>query len=357
MVGILLNSRATNHAMVSRRLRGATRCVLIESMRLRRTGRIRAGLFPALGLLVLSALWSVDSLRTDLFPRFDLDALSPVQGQAALFSAFAAVAASVALARRAEFPLGRRAWACAGIGVGLFVVPAALVACAQDWVSTLDRVAVFSLTPVFAVVLERYLQGSEPRQAKAALAGAVTAVAGVLCVLGFDIPGSFRAGIALCALTAAALGIAATNCLAVRLARSVAGRSILPMAVHAGAASAMCFVAASAFAPHTAWRWSVHLFWRFVIGLPALFLLFSLMRRLDASRMTAPFLLAPLFTIVVGMALEPTSPPVLAWLGLVLLGGGAGWLVFAPAEKADVVELGLLNALTTRSPRRLPPSG
>jgi len=73
--------------------------------------------------------------------------------------------------------------------------------------------------------------------------------------------------------------------------------------------------------------------------------------------MTAPFLLAPLFTIVVGMALEPTSPPVLAWLGLVLLGGGAGWLVFAPAEKADVVELGLLNALTTRSPRRLPPSG
>jgi drug/metabolite transporter (DMT)-like permease len=92
-----------------------------------------------------------------------------------------------------------------------------------------------------------------------------------------------------------------------------------------------------------------------VIDLPALFLLFSLMRRLDASRLTAPFLLAPLFTIDVGIALEPTSPPMLAWLGIALLASGAGWLVFAPGEEAQVVELNLLNAQTT--PRRRPPSG
>jgi drug/metabolite transporter (DMT)-like permease len=74
----------------------------------------------------------------------------------------------------------------------------------------------------------------------------------------------------------------------------------------------------------------------FVIELPALFLLFWLMRRLAASRMTARFFLAPLFATLAGMALKPTSPPLRAWLGLALLAGGAGWLVFAPEEETEV---------------------
>ena len=77
-----------------------TRCVLIECMRLGRIGRTRVGLSPALGLLLLSALWTIASLRTDLLPHFGSDTLSPVQGQAVLFSVFAAVAASIAVARR-----------------------------------------------------------------------------------------------------------------------------------------------------------------------------------------------------------------------------------------------------------------
>jgi drug/metabolite transporter (DMT)-like permease len=313
---------------------------------------------PAFGLLLLSALWAIASLRTDLFPSFGADSLSTAQGQTLLFSVFAAVAASIAVARRVEFPPRRHAWACVCVGLGLFVVPAALATCAQGWVPTLDRVALFSLTPVFAVVLEPYLQGTAPRQGKAALAGALAAVAGILCIFPLDIPGSFSAGAALCALLAAAVDIAAINCLAVRLARNLAGRSSLPMAAQAGAASAVCFGVAAVFAPHTAWRWrglpsqSLGLL---LFDLPALFLLFWLMPRLAASRMTARFLLAPLFTILAGIALEPTSPPVRAWLGTALLAGGAGWLVFAPAEKNRVEELDPLNALTAYSPRRSPP--
>jgi drug/metabolite transporter (DMT)-like permease len=250
--------------------------------------------------------------------------------------------ASIAVVRRIEFPRGRCAWACAGIGVGLFAVPAALMACAQGWVPALDRVAIFSLTPVFAVVLKPYLQGSEPPQGKAALPGALAAVAGILCLLGFDIPRSFRGGAAQCALFAAALGIAATTCLAVRLARNLAGRSVLPMASQASAAGAVCFSAAAAFAPHTAWHWSAllpQLLGVFVIDTPALFLLFWLMRRLNASRMTVPFLCAPLFTIVAGTVLQPSSLPVRAWVGMALLAGGAGWLLFAPAEETEAVGL------------------
>jgi drug/metabolite transporter (DMT)-like permease len=307
-------------------------------MRLGRTGRTRIYLSPSLGLLLLSALWALASLRTDLLPHFGSNTPSPVQRQAVLFSVFAAVAASIAVARRVEFPRGRRAWACAGIGLGLFVVPTTLAAYAQDWVSTLDRVAVFSLTPIFAIVLEPYLQGSEPRPGKAALAGALAAVAGILCLLRLDIPGSFRAGAALCMLLAAALGIAATNCLAVGLAHNLSVRSTLPMAALASASAAGCFAAAAALAPHNAWRWSAlpfQFFWLFVVDVPALFLLFWLMHRMSASRMTAPFLLAPLFTVLAGLALEPSSPPLRGWLGMALLAGGAGWLVFAPAETPD----------------------
>lgn len=339
------------------RLPRAGGCVFIKSMRSRRPARTSIGLSPAGGLLLLSALWAVDWLRTDLIPRFGAETLPPAQSQAALFTAFVAVSASITLARRVSFPRGRHAWECAGIGVGLFVVPAVLAACAEGWVSKLDQVAVFSLTPVFAVVLEPYLQGGETRQGKAALAGALAAFVGILLLFPLDIPGSFRAGLALSAVVAAAVVIAATNCLAVRLAYNIASGSILPMASLACGACAICFAAAAAVGPHTAWRWSAlptQFLGLLLIDLPALFLLFWLMGRLGASRMTARFLLAPLFAILAGLALEPTSPPARGWLGMAFLAGGAGWILFAPSERNEVGELSLLSERTADLPRRPP---
>lgn len=327
-------------------------------MSLHRTGRTQTGLPPALGLLLLSGLWAISSLSSELLPHSSGAMLSAMQRQAALFSGFAALAACIAIARRLNFPRGRLAWACAGVGLGLFVLPSVLVFFAQGTISTLDRVAVFSLTPVFAVVLEPYLQDVPTGRGKAALAGCICAVAGILFVFPLDIPGSIRAAAALCAVVAASLGIAVTNCVAVRMARRFADGSTLPMAAQAGAASAVCFAVASAFTPHTEWRWSglpLELLELFVLDLPALFLLFWLMRRLAASRMTARFLLAPLFTLLAGAALEAASVPERAWLGMVLLAGGAGWLVFAPAEQIEGSELDPLNALFDDSPRRPPP--
>jgi len=315
-------------------------------MELRRTQLARAGTSPALGLLLLSALWAGSWLHTSLIPRSGADNLPPLLVQAAFFCVFAAVAGSIALARHVEFPRGRHAWTCAGIGIGLFVVPAVLATCTEGRISELDRVAVFSLTPVFAIVLEPYLQGGALRQGKAALAGALAAVAGILLALPLDVPGSFRAGVALCALLAASFSIAATNCLAVGIAPNLAVRSSLPMAAVAGAASAICSAVVAALMPHAAWQWDALLAefsWRLVIDIPALFLLFWLMRRMTASRMTARFLFAPLFAILAGLAVEATRPSARAWLGIALLACGAAWLVFAPAEKTESDELSLTN--------------
>lgn len=313
---------------------------------------LRAGLVPPLGLLLLSMLWAFGWLLPDLLPQSGADLFSLPLRQAVLFSAFAATSASISWLRRLEFPRGRRAWACAGIGVGLFVIPAAAAAFARGWISNLDEVAVLCLTPVFAVVLEPYLQDCPPRKGRAALAGALVAVSGILCVFPLQVPGSPGAGAALLALVAAAFILAAANCIAVRVAGIVPGRSILPMAALAGAASALCFVLAAAVTPRTAWNASalrIYLLRLLLVDVPSLFLLFWLLRRLSASRISARFLVAPLFAMIAGAALEQSRPPLRGLLGIVLLAGGSGWLVFAPAE-SGTEELSPLDASPLHRP-------
>jgi drug/metabolite transporter (DMT)-like permease len=322
--------------------------VLIEYMRTRTLGRTWAGLPPAVGLLLLSGLWTVSSLRSDLLPHSNVDPLSPAQRQAALYGVFAVLAATVAVARRLEFPRGRLALACAGIGIGLFVLPSTLAHFADGIISNVERVAVFSLTPVFAVILQPYLQSESPSRGRAALAGSICAVAGILFLFPLDIPNSFRTVVALCLLIAATFLIAATNCYAVRFARTFANGSSLPMAALAGATSATCFAMASVFSRNAVWHrdaLTAEFLGPFAIDLLALFLLFWLMLHLATSRMAARFLIAPLFTILVGAILQPPSPPGRAWLGIGLLAGGAAWLVFAPAEQIDGSELEPLKGL------------
>ncbi len=297
--------------------------------------KLRAGLSPAVGLVLLSALWAFGWLLPDLLPQSGATTVSLPLGQAILFSAFAATTAFIAKMRRLEFPRGRRAWIGASIGLGLFVVPAVAAGFARGWISSFDEVAVLCLTPVFAVVLEPYLQDNPPRKGKGALAGVLVAFAGILCLLPLETPGSFRAGAALVVLLAAALIVAAMNCIAVRIACAVPSESSLTLAAQAGGASAILFAAIAAMTRNAAWdsiALAIYLLRFFLVEIPGLFLLFWLMRRLSATRMTARFLIAPLFASLAGLALERTLPPLRGLLGIVLLAGGSGWLVFAPAE-------------------------
>jgi drug/metabolite transporter (DMT)-like permease len=297
--------------------------------------KLRAGLLPAFGLVLLSALWAFGWLLPDLLPQSGGRAVSLPLGEAILFSAFAATSAFIAKMQQLEFPRGRRAWIGAGIGVGLFVVPGCAAAFARGWVSNFDAVAVFCLTPVFAVVLEPYLQDNPPRKGKAALAGALVAIAGILCLLPLETPGSFRAGAALVVLLMAAFVVAATNCVAVRVASTVPGPSSLTLAAQAGGASAILFAAIAGVtrsAEGDSSGLTIYLLRLFLVDLPGLFVLFWLMRRLSAARMTARFLVAPLLASLASLALERTLPPLRGLLGLVLVAAGSGWLVFAPAE-------------------------
>lgn len=297
--------------------------------------KLRGRLSPGVGLLLLSALWALDWLLPDLFPHFGTKGVSLPVGQAILFFGFAGVSAAIAVVQRLEFPRGRRRWASAGVGVGLFGIPTCAAAFARSRISEFDGVAIFCLTPVFAVVLEPYLQNCPPHRGKGALPGCFVAIAGVLCIFPLETPGSFRAGAALLVLLLAAVEVAAANCIAVRMASSDGGRSVFPMAAQAAAASALCFGLMAVVVPRAIWSTTaleVFVPRLVLVDVPGLVLLFWLMARMAASRMTARFLLAPLFASVAGLALERMLPPARGVLGLLLLAVGSGWIVFAPAE-------------------------
>ena len=77
------------------------------------------------------------------------------------------------------------------------------------------------------------------------------------------------------------------------------------------------------------------LVWAVVVDLPALLLLFWLMRRMSATRMTTRFLIAPLMTNLMDLALLRPVVSGRAGLGLVLVAGSAGWLLLAREDEPE----------------------
>jgi drug/metabolite transporter (DMT)-like permease len=81
--------------------------------------------------------------------------------------------------------------------------------------------------------------------------------------------------------------------------------------------------------------------WLVLVTLPGLLLLFWLMRRMSAARMTTRFVLAPWLAVLAGIALERPALTARMILGLVLMIAGAGWLLLVPEDAVRDAELRL----------------
>lgn len=288
------------------------------------------------GLLLLCVLWSLDSLRGDLAPALAGHAFSERESAALAFGLLALVAALSAVLTRTPWPRGHQLWACVGSGLGLFFVPDLLLGLAQGQVPGLERVAVFSLTPVFAIVLEPYLN-SAAEPISGALLAALAAVAGALALFPLNPPVSAAAFAGLVAVIAAAFCIATANCFAVRVANA---EPVLPLStlitVMAGAA-AIAFTIAAVLGPrpHAAsTAVAADLGWIVFVDLPALWLLFWLFKRISAARMTVRFVLAPAMTALAALVIEQPGMQLRTIIGIALLAGGAAWLLLAREETA-----------------------
>ena len=298
---------------------------------------------PLAALFLLSLLWALDGLGPDLLPALRHSLMPAMERQAITCALLAILAAAYALRQRGPLPDGRSALAWAGIGLLLFAAPIMLAAVAQGWVSQLERVAIFSLTPVIAVVLEPHL-GNAQQRGNGALTAALAAVAGALCILPFALPSTPGAAAAVLVIVLASACAAVGNCLAVRLASFNSGGTPALCAAIAGGSAALAFAVASACTEHAHLRFSqnlAQLVWLSLIDVPALMLLFWLLRQMSATCMTTRFILAPLLTVMAGIALE--QPPVTTRmiLGVLLMAGGAAWILFAPDddERGDSIRL------------------
>ncbi len=296
---------------------------------------------PIAALLLLSLLWALGALRADLLPQLETDRSSrqPFALAALSLSVVAISASVITLARGLRWPRGRTVGDCVAAGLGLFVVPAVLIHLASHRITDFTRVAVFSLVPVFTVVFEPHISQDAKAISNRGLMTALVAVAGTLCIFPIDLPGSLEAALALCAVVLATACAAAGNCWGVRAAGKAAEKSIAPVAAITSGAAAIGLAVASFLAERHIWNWQTlrpGLVWSGVVEFPGLLLLFWLMRRMSATRMSTRFLIAPLMANVAGLIVLGANVSVRDGLGLSLIALVAGWLLFAKEDEPEI---------------------
>jgi drug/metabolite transporter (DMT)-like permease len=303
--------------------------------------RTKKSFAPIVALLILSLLWALGALRADLLPQFETaGALRQHFALAALTLSLVAISATViALACGSQWPRGGSAAECVAAGLGLFVAPAVLVHLSGNRITDLTRVAVFSLVPVFSIVFEPHISRDAAVSTNRGLMAALVAVAGTLCIFPIDLPGSPEAVLAICALVLATACAAAGNCWGVRAASEIAGQSIAPFAAITGFAGAAGLAGASILLEQHPWSWrnlGPNLAWSGAVEMPGLVLLFWLMGRMTATRMSTRFLIAPMMANVAGLILLKARVSARDGLGLLLIALGAGWLLSAQEDEPEI---------------------
>lgn len=295
-------------------------------------GGVRRKLLPIGGLLTLCLIWAMGWVRADLQPGASGRwSVSPLGAQATLLGVLAIAAGGAAMLRRAVWPSRVAAGKATLVGMGLFVVPAVLTIIGGGRIDDATKVALFSLTPLFAVIFEPYLgiDAGEGGESRAGFLAAMAAIIGAFLLFPVELPRFYGAALVMLAVVATAALIAAANCAAVRLARESA--SLLAFATVASGSAAVVLGLLGLFLhQHDA---SIVAFnaWT-ALDLVALALLFWLMPRMTAVQMTTRYVIAPLIANLISLALLRPRVDVQSWIGLSLIAAGSVWLLIVPGR-------------------------
>ena len=194
--------------------------------------------------------------------------------QAALLGLFAFAASLAAVVRGARWPARDLVGRAALVGVGLFIVPAVLTSFGKEQIGDGTRVALFSLTPLFAVIFEPYLgiDSGESVENRSGFLAAMTAIGGTFLVFPVELPRSYGAAVVMLGVLLTAVSIAAANCAGVRVARESVSVLTFP-AIAAGSAAFVLGIMGLAFrqsvagtVPFDAWAISDLLHWVAVLA-------------------------------------------------------------------------------------------
>lgn len=299
------------------------------------------------GLLTLSLLMAAGSLRLDLLPnlapRYNLPA---DLAQAGVLALIAAAAAAAHCLSRLSWPGWIDSLKCGLAGLGLFAAPA-LARSVPVPVPELTLVALYALVAVFAAVLEPYLSGADTLPAGRALPAAIACAAGAFSIFPVEVPPAMEGFAGLLAAGGAVAAVAAANCLGVSLLRGNPSEGsspvrLAPVLCLAAGAGALGLALTSILGRGglQAWpRWSAvgwALTWRAAIDVPAVLLLFWLMRRMPAVQMALRFVIGPLIAVAVeALAMQQLLSAQTA-MGLLLGVAGCWWMLRIPWQGREM---------------------
>jgi drug/metabolite transporter (DMT)-like permease len=304
------------------------------------------------GLLVLTLLWASSTLKPDLLPGVAPASLPYFARHALPLFLFAIAAGIFARSRHARLPGIPQIRIAALIGLGLFLFPATLVYLASPSLSGSARTALLCLVPIFTIVFAPHFGSPAQPSSRHALPAAMLALLGALLIFPIPLPPSRATVLAFAAIVLASASVGAANCLAETDAQTAppagATATLASVAAITGATSLALL---SVFLEREGWNQSGSpfratsratslatslaaclptLLWVALIELPALLLLFWLMTRISATRLSTRYLLAPILSILVGSALLRALSEIQprTWLGLLLMAIGAACLIW-----------------------------
>jgi drug/metabolite transporter (DMT)-like permease len=288
-------------------------------------------IWKAWAALAVVCLWAASGW---LIPAPSGDSLPELQRQGLGFAALAVVAVALG-----GFKRQRSGWKLRGeiaaAGALFFAVPLVLAVHAKEYAPETSFAVVSALAPVVVVLV----WGAVAQESNGIrnLIPALMGLAGVLLLLPFNLPVSVRGWAALAEIAASMVFVAGAGVWMYRLLRR---ETVMEAIAIVGIPNAVClFVWCGAVgsldlkwrdvAGGLRWGWSVET----VVAALTVWLL----REIDPVRFSARFLVIPLVTIVEGLAL--LRPEVTGRMvgGMVLLSGGAAWILMTPREVDEEV--------------------
>lgn len=281
--------------------------------------------FAWTGFLLLSFLrataWIIPSTEASL----------PAAEHQAILYGIVGIGALLFATRGLSDRLRASTWASLSIGsIGLFGLPVVLIGWAQAGVTATGISALFAAVPaVVAVVMATESEGAGRRF----LTPALVAFGGALLLLPVGLPGSLVGDLKLAGLILAILLVGICGVRMFRLLQSVA---YLDAAVVIGLANAIflsiCTITNGSFL----WRWSpmtTIISIASLIDLIEMALLIWLLREMSPIRLSARYLVIPLFTLIEGYLILQPQVTARLLVGAALLVAGAAWILFARIEE------------------------
>lgn len=227
----------------------------------------------------------------------------------------------------------------AGISVLLLGLPAVLGEWASGGMSDVSRAALFALVPFVVVAVamgSELLSADEPGVRRFFVPG-LAGLGGVLLLLSFNFPMSLQGRAMVGVLVVAIVLAGFASAWVYRLLRGFGMVEALAIVCLSNAAF---FAACHFIGLPWAGSWSgvsslasVHSLY----SLAELLLLVWLLREMPPVRLAARYLVVPLFTVLEGLVVWRPSITMRMGAGLVLLAGGAGYILFSRSEDPDAV--------------------